>query len=183
MNNSLKLLLTTNAIFVFADNLFGPLYAVYLQHLNNSIAIVSGTWSIKLFTTTITNLVLAKLGDHVREHEYLLITGYFIRAVSWFAFAFASDLSHIIFIQVLLGIGEAVGSTGFDTIFAEHLDRSRHIHDYATWQSISNIVAAVATILGGLVVTTFGFTPLFYIMGLIAFICGIFTLLLPRKLF
>jgi len=78
-------------------------------------------------------------------------------------------------------LGEAVGSTGFDAIMAEHLDKSRHIRDYAVWKTTSNLLVALATLIGGFVVTAYGFSPMFIFMGIVAMGCAIFTYLLPRR--
>ena len=181
MNKSLKLLLATNSIFVLAGNLLGPLYAVYIGNLGGSIAVVSGTWSVMLLTTTIVNFGLIKYGDKIKEHEYLLIAGFIFRAISWIGFVFASNVVTIVLLQVIVGTGEAVGSTGFDALMAEHLDRSSHIRDYAVWKTISNLLAAFATLIGGLVVTQYGFSPMFAFMGMTALGCALFTYLLPRR--
>jgi len=181
MNKSLKLLLAINSIFVLAGNLLGPLYAVYIKGLGGSIAVVSGTWSIMLLTTTLANFALIRYGDKVREHEYFLILGFIFRVIAWIGFVYAGNLASIIALQIIIGLGEAVGSTGFDAIMAEHLDRSSHIRDYATWKTISNLLAALATFIGGFVVTIYGFSPMFWFMGAVALGCAVFTYLLPRK--
>lgn len=181
MNKSLRLLLSINSLFVLAGNLLGPLYAVYITGLGGSVAVVSGTWSIMLFTTTIVNLILIRYGDKVKEHEYYLIGGFIFRAIAWIGFAVSYSLTSVIVLQIVMGIGEAVGSTGFDAIMAEHLDKSSHIRDYAVWKTISNLIAATATMLGGFVVTWYGFTSMFYFMGGVAIFCAVFTYLLPRK--
>jgi len=181
MNKSLKLLLTINSIFVIAGNLLGPLYAVYIEGLGGSIAVVSATWSVMLLTTTLVNFALIRYGDRIKEHEYFLIAGFILRAVTWTGFIFASNIAGIIILQIILGLGEAVGSTGFDAIFAEHLDKSSHIRDYAVWKTVSNIIAALATLMGGFVVASYGFRPMFYFMAVIAIGCAIFTYFLPRR--
>lgn len=181
MNKSLKILLGVNSIFVLAGNLLGPLYAVFIEGLGGSIAVVSGTWSVMLLTITIVNFVLIRYGDRVREHEYFLIAGFVLRGVAWIGFVFAHNLSVLIILQIIIGLGEAVGSTGFDAIMAEHLDKASHIRDYAVWKTISNLLAAFATLLGGAVVTLYGFIPMFYFMGVVALSCGFFTYLLPRR--
>jgi len=181
MNKSLKLLLAINSIFVLAGNLLGPLYAVYIEGLGGSIAVVSGTWSVMLLTTTLVNFVLIRYGDRIKEHEYLLIAGFIFRAIAWIGFVYAGNIAAIISLQIVVGVGEAVGSTGFDAIFAEHLDLSSHIRDYAVWKTISNILASFATLIGGFVVTLYGFNPMFWFMGAIALGCAIFTYLLPRR--
>lgn len=181
MNKSLKLLLSINSIFVIASSLLGPLYAVYIEGIGGSIAVVSGTWSIMLLTTTLANFALIRYGDKVREHEYFLTAGFFLRAITWLGFIYAGSITSIIVLQIILGLGEAVGSTGFDAIMAEHLDKSNHIRDYAVWKTISSLLAAFATLIGGLVVTYYGFSPMFVFMAIVATGCGIFTYLLPRR--
>lgn len=73
-------------------------------------------------------------------------------------------------LQVLLGIGEALGTPAFDAIFAEHLDKDKHIADYADWKIVEKIMLAFATAIGGLIVTKFGFNCLFLTMSLITLI-------------
>ena len=180
MNKPLKLL-TINSVFVLAGNLLGPLYAVYIEGLGGSIAVVSGTWSVMLLTTTIVNFILIRYGDKVKQHEYFLIAGFIFRAIAWIGFAHALNITTIILLQIVIGLGEAVGSTGFDSIMAEHLDKSNHIRDYAIWRTISNVLASIATFTGGLVVTIYGFSPMFYFMGIVAIGSAIFTYLLPRR--
>ena len=181
MNKSLKLLLAINSIFVLAGNLLGPLYAVFIEGLGGSIAVVSGTWSIMLLTTTLVNFVLIRYGDRVRQHEYFLILGFLFRAIAWIGFVYASNILAIFILQIIIGLGEAVGSTGFDAIMAEHLDKSSHIRYYAVWKTISNLLAALATLIGGFVVTSYGFSPMFVFMGIVALACATFTYLLPRR--
>lgn len=181
MNKSLKILLSVNSIFVLAVNLLGPLYALYIERLGGSIAVVSGTWSVMLLTTTLVNFALIRYGDRIKEHEFFLIVGYILRAIAWIGFVFAHSLSAIILLQIIIGLGEAVGSTGFDAIMAEHLDKSSHIRDYAVWKTISSLLASFATLIGGVIVTFYGFGPMFYFMGTLALGCAIFVYLLPRK--
>lgn len=181
MNKSLKLLLIINSTFILAANLLGPLYALYIGRLGGSIALVSGTWSVMLLTTTLVNFALIRYGDRVREHEYFLIGGFIFRGIAWTGFAFVSSIQAVIVLQILIGIGEAIGATGFDTIFSEHLDKSRHVKDYATWLTVSNVIAAVATLIGGAVVTHYGFSPMFIAMAIVAMGCAIFTYHVPRN--
>lgn len=181
MNKHLKVLLIINSIFVLAGNLLGPLYAVYIESIGGSIAVVSGTWSVMLFTVTIVNLIMIKYGDRVKKHSLYLIAGFALRSAAWLGFVFAGSILSIVILQIIVGIGEAVGSTGFDAIFAEHLDKSGHIRDYAAWKTISNIIAAFSALIGGFIVTLHGFDPMFYFMSGIALICACLTYFLPRK--
>lgn len=181
MNRSLKLLLAINSVFVLAGNLLGPLYAIFIEQLGGGVVVASGTWGVMLLTTTLVNFLLIRYGDSIREHEYLLIGGFFLRSIAWLGFALHPNILAIVVLQTLIGAGEAVGSTGFDAIFAEHLDRNHHVRDYASWKTISNFLASIAVVVGGYIVTTFGFAPMFLAMSITAAFCGIITYLLPRR--
>lgn len=181
-NKALKTLFVFNGLFVLAGSLLGPLYAVYVERITKGIFPITLSWSIFLFSTTLFTILVAKIGDRVREKEYLLLAGYAIRAAVWFFYIFIQDFHILLMAQVLLGIGEAMGTPAFDAIFAEHLDAGKHINEYSDWKVVTNIVLAFGTLFGGLVVERFGFSPLFLMMSVLASISFIGILLKPRKL-
>lgn len=181
-NKSLKILFIFNGIFVFAGSLLGPLYALYVGTFDKNILSVSITWASFLAATFIFTIIVSKVGDKVKEKEYLLMAGFLVRAAAWFMFIFAGNVFHFVLLQVLLGLGEALGTPTFDAIFAEHLDGGKHIKEYADWKLIVNGTTAVGTIIGGLVVTTLGFNWLFAIMSGLATVSFLGVLIQPRKL-
>lgn len=181
-NKALETLFIFNGIFLLAGSLLGPLYAVFVQDINKGIASITLSWSIFLFSTTIFTMLVAKVGDKIKEKEYMLIAGYLIRAAVWLAYIFIHDFYVLLFAQFILGIGEALGTPAFDAIFAEHLDRGKHIFEYSEWKVVSNIILAVGTLLGGLIADRFGFKPLFLLMAILAMISCVGIWLKPRKL-
>ena len=182
INKALKTLFIFNGIFVFAASLLGPLYAVFVETIDTDIISVSLSWSVFLISTTIFILFVRKYGDLIKEKEYLLMGGYFIRAIVWFIFPSISTILSLVILQVLLGLGESLGTPAYDAIFAEHLDKDRHIEEYANWKLISNIVGAIAVMLGGFFVKIVGFSALFYVMGFLAVVSLIGVWVKPRKL-
>ena len=181
-NKSLKILFIYNGIFVFAGSLFGPLYAVYVGLLDKNILSISITWSAFLIATVIFTLIISKIGDRIKEKEYLLMAGFLVRAIAWFLFIFATNVIYLIFLQILLGLGEALGTPAFDAIFAEHLDRGKHIKEYSNWKLVLNGATGVGTIIGGLIATTLGFQWLFISMSILALVSFGGVLIQPRKL-
>ncbi len=180
INKSLKILFLFNGIFVFAAMLLGPLYAVYVETIDANILSISVTWSVFLVSATLFTLIVQRKGDGIKEKEYLMMAGFLIRGISWFLFIFAGSIWHLIIIQILIGLGEALGSPSFDAIFAEHLDKGMQIREYSTWKLIVNASNALAAILGGIIVYFFGFSFLFIIMSVLAIISFLGVLLQPR---
>jgi len=182
INKSLKILFLFNGVFVFASMLLGPLYAVYVESIDENILSISVTWAVFLISATFFTFIVSRRGDSVKEKEHLLMAGFLIRAISWFLFIFVGNIFHLILIQFFLGIGEALGSPSFDAIFAQHLDKGMQIKEYSSWKLIVNGATAVATIIGGLIVVTFGFNVLFIVMSFFALIAFFGVLIQPREI-
>lgn len=180
-NKALRTLYLYNGIFVFAGGMLGPLFALFVEEIDKSVFSVSLTWFVFLFSATIFMVFVEKYGDQVMEKEYLLMGGFLIRAIVWFLFPFIGTLFWLIVAQILLGLGEALGTPAYDVIFAEHLDKDRHVKEYTDWKLISNIVGSFAVLLGGILVKYTGFSILFFLMGMMALISFFGILWTPRK--
>jgi MFS family permease len=179
---ALKILFISNGIFVFASTLLGPLYAILAEQFDADILSISFAWFLYMLSTTLFSFVVSKLGDKVKEQEYLLVIGYAIRIISWILYIFTNNLYMFFAIQMLLGIGQAIGSPAFDAIFAIKLDKGFEINRYAKWQIIQNLSIAIASLIGGLIVNYLGFNILFMAMASLGIISIIIILIQPRKL-
>ncbi|MBX4198296.1 MFS transporter [Candidatus Parcubacteria bacterium] len=182
INKALRTLYFYNAIFVLAGSLFGPLYAVYIEKIGGNVFIISVSWALFLISSTLFTYVISKFGDTVREKEYLLMAGFLLRGVVWILYIFVGNLWFLMVLQVLLGLGEALGSPSFDSLVAKHLDKGRFVEEYADMKIIFNLSAGLAAIIGGALVAKFGFPTLFIIMAVLALICFFGILFKPRKL-
>lgn len=178
-NDALKYLFLTNALFTFGGSLLGPLYAVLVQHIKGDVLSISISWAVFLLSTTFCGLIVSRIGDRVKKKRSLLVAGYFIRSVVWFLYIFVTNMEELFILQVFLGIGESLGSPTFNTLFAEHLDKNKHLREYADWTVIGTIITALGTVAGGFIVEKYGFTILFAIMGTLAFLSAVIT---QRKL-
>ena len=180
VNKVLKVLFVYNGIFVLAGSLLGPLYALYVEKLEVGILPVSISWAAFLSATTIVSYLLSKNGDGIKHKRFLLAAGYLIRALSWFSMGLITQIEQLFILQILLGIGEGLGTPAFDAIFAEHLDKNKHIMDYSDWKIISNGVLVAGTLIGGYVVSRFGFQYVLFGMSTLALISFFGILLHPK---
>lgn len=181
-NKALKVLFFYNGIFVLAGSLLGPLYAVYVQKFQSGVLAISVSWSAFIISATFFIYLLSKIGDRFKEKEYFLLAGYLIRALAWFLFIFIGNIWSLVILQIFLGLGEALGTPTFEAIFAEHLDQGKFLAEYSNWKLITNIVLAIGTLAGGIIVAKFGFTPLFLAMSALSAVSFIGVLLKPRNL-
>jgi predicted MFS family arabinose efflux permease len=181
VNNSLKSLFTINAIFVFASQLLGPLFAVYVLDIDGGIMLVSLATSVQLFSSTLFLAIVSKWGIAIKEKEHLLAAGYILRALGWLGYIFVSTPVGLVLLQLVFGLGEALGTPSFNAIFAEHVNKEDDVSMYADYSVISNLVMSLGTLLGGFLVTVWGFNALFLIMSVMATISFLMVLALPKK--
>jgi DHA1 family bicyclomycin/chloramphenicol resistance-like MFS transporter len=182
INKALRTLWIYNGIFTLAGGMFAPLYAVYVLKITPNIFIVSISWATFLISATLFEFLISRIGDKVKEKEYLLMAGFFIRAVAWIMYIFVGNVFMLIFIQVLLGFGEGMGGPSFNSLVAEHLDQGRHVEEYADMGVLFNLSSALATIIGGAVAAQFGFPTLFIVMAVLALISFFGIYFKPRAL-
>ena len=60
MHKELKYLLLTNSFFLFASNLFAPLFALFIQKIDSAAFHVGGIWSTYIFGVGILTFILSR---------------------------------------------------------------------------------------------------------------------------
>jgi MFS family permease len=182
MNKALRIIILANTIFCFAGALFAPLYAIFVQQITSNIIHIGASLSVFCFTTALLTFILCRVGDRLKEKEFLLIVGFLIRAVAWIYYIFIRSVWQIYLIHLILAFGEAFGSPAFTALFSSHLDKGRHFKDWGYWISISLIISGIASFLGSVLVKNYGFKPLFAFMALLAIVSSLVIYLQPRKI-
>lgn len=182
LNRSLKILLAINLIFVFGASLLGPLYAVFIGKIGGNILTIGWAFSVYMITVGLVAFFSGKLGDIIKEKEYLLAIGFLIRGIGFFLYIFIGTIFHLLLLQFLLGIGEAIANPAFKAIYSLHLGRGRESSQWGIWDMSYSMIVGLAAIVGALIVNFFGFTILFYIMSSLSVLAFILLMIQPRKL-
>lgn len=170
MNNSLKILLISNGIFVFAGSLFVPLYALFTESIGANVLVSGFLYAIHFLSSTVVVFYLIRKKDQKLNVERMLEFNYIIRGIGWLLLGTFQNLYILFFVQIMIGISEAIGNASFNTMVSEHLDKNRHVRDWAMWDLLKNPLIALAAILSGLVVTFSSFQILFYLISFISFL-------------
>jgi len=165
-----------NSFFVFAINMFGPLYAVYVQKIDTTVLNVGGIWSFYIFGVGIFAYLVSRLESHIKYASYLLILGFLLRASGWLGYIFANEVWQLYAIQVFLALGEALGSPSYNQLFAEHVGKGSVAPEWGISMSINSIIMGIASFAGALIVYTYGFNALFAVMILLSFVSTILAL-------
>jgi MFS family permease len=172
-------LLASSLIANFADSLFGPLYAVYVQNIGGDILDVGNTMALYSIMTGILIILFGKLSDHGRKELYATM-GFALSAVGTLGYVIIATPLQLYFLQIVFAISTALLSAPFSALFAEHIEKSKAGLLWALEGGGSKIIFGIGLLLGTFITYRFGFVTVFVIVFLFQ-TCA--TLILARTLF
>lgn len=180
-NNAIRILLFTNGSVLLAGAMLGPIYALFVRNIGGDLLETSYAYGIFAFTAGVVTLFSGKAGDRIKENELIIVVGYILIGLGFLGYIFVNSIWALLFIQVLIGAGEAIYSPAFDAIYSKHLDGKRDGEEWGAWEAINYFTIATGAVSGGVLVTCFGFNTMFTMMATICFLSATYIFLLPRK--
>lgn len=182
MNKKEKILLVTSNMWIFADGMLGPLFAVYVQKIGGGdISEITWAWSVYLIATGIFSIFVGKISDFVSK-EKLMITGYALTSVFTFSYIFVSTPIELYMVQVGLGLALALCNSTWSALYSENAPKKKDGYVWGLADGESKILTGIAIVIGGYLVKYFSFSSLFVAMGSIQALATVYQLkLLSRK--
>ena len=121
-------------------------------------------WSYALF-----QIVSGWLVDRF-DVNWVMMVGFVLWSGATAATGLISGFGMLLGFRLLLGIGESVAYTCYAKILAERLDERQRGVANALIDAGSKCGPALGTLVGGLLVTRFGWRPFFIVVGLVGFL-------------
>jgi MFS family permease len=173
MNSRLRSLFIGNSFFIFGGSLLVPVYALFADDIGASIQMMGLLFAAKFVANAFADLAVMRMGDHMGRTVMVYQASMIIRALAWIYIGFEPSLISLLLVQVVTGLAEGFGTPAFSMLMANNLDKGKHMQQWAMWDLIKNPVIAVASIAGGYIVTQLGFSSMFFIMGGLALVGGL----------
>lgn len=182
MKRQLKLLLFSSALFMLAGGLFGPIYAIFVEEIGGDILTAGLAYSAFAIASGVLIFLISKWEDHVKHQEKLVVAGFVLSCIGFAGYLFIKRPLDLFLVQIIFGIGEAIGTPAFDGLYSRHLDKGKYVSEWGLWESLDYIVAGVAAVIGGFLAKIYGFKFLFIVMLILSFIGLIISLFLMREI-
>ena len=160
-----KILLIGGGLWYFGEGMFGPLLALFTERIGGDVLNITWAWATYLMFYGVLSIVIGYLSDTRFSKEKLMVIGYAVNAVFTFGYLFVDDPISLLLVQAGLGVAAALATPTWNALFDEW--SKEHVDGYA-WgisEGVASIVTAISIVVGGLVVTKYGFIALFTIMG------------------
>lgn len=181
-NQALRILLSTNAMILLSSAMLGPIYAIFVEKVGGDLMDASIAGSIFAFSAGITTLISGRYSDKIKENELIVVLGYSIMGVGFFLYSWVDSVIFLFIVQAIIGFGEAIYSPAFDAVYSKHLDGNRSGRQWGAWESTNYFTAGTGAVIGGTLVTFFGFHTLFILMTGLCFSSAFYIYHLKRNL-
>ena len=170
MNIKLRLLLFASVFGNFGSALFGPIYAFFVQEIGGNIIVASVSFAIYTLVFALLTTFMGRLEDTKFNREKMVFIGYLILSISNLLFIFVQKPLDLYLLQALMGIGVAIVAPAWEALYSLALDKGKESSEWSYWNASIGIAASVAALLGGVIVSYYGFKTLFIIMSAFHFI-------------
>lgn len=162
-----KILLIASSLWYFGEGLFGPLFAVFAERVGGDLLDITWAWAAYLMATGVFYIIVGRLFNHSPYKKHLMVLGYGLNAVLTFCYLFVHNTQQLFFLQIGLGIAEAISTPIWDALFAAHLDDKESTFHWSIANGHTHFVSGIAIAIGGLIANYISFDALFITMGII----------------
>lgn len=181
LNPALVLLLTAHSAILLAGAMLAPIYALYVDRIGGDLLDASLASAIFATAAGVATLVSARYSDRLRNPKLIVVLGYFIMGMGFFAMGLVNSVWQLLIVQAIIGLGEAVYTPAFDSLYTSHIERGKSARQWGAWESMYYFTTATGALLGGLLVTAFGFEVMFALMGVMCLGAATYVYLQPKK--
>ena len=168
-------------MILMAGAMLGPIYALFVEDIGGDLMDASIAGSIFALVAGITTLVSGRYSDKMRENELIVVLGYVIMGIGFLSYAWVASIVMLFVVQAIVGLGEAIYAPAFDAVYSKHLDGRKSGAQWGAWEAMNYFTTAVGAVVGGGIVTLFGFQVLFVVMAGLCFGSALYIYRLKRS--
>lgn len=179
VNLVIKTLIFSDLLVFSGFGLISPLFAVFIteQIQGGSLEVVGLASTIYLVSKSLGQIPVAEYIDRIkgeRDDYRLLIIGSIGYSLIPFLYLLVKTPAQLYLIQLAYGLMVALTFPSWMAIFSRHLDPHKEGLEWGIYYTITDLAGALAAATGGILAQSFGFKPLFVIVGLLSIAGSLF---------
>jgi MFS family permease len=175
-----RILLWGSNLWLFADGMLGPLFAVFSQKVGGNVLDISWAWAVYIGVTGVFVIIVGSVSDRVSK-EKLLVAGYALTAVFTFCYLLVSKPIHLLLVQAGLGLALGLSNPTWFALYDLHTHPEHKGFFWGLEDGMGKMITALSILIGGVIVRYGSFRMLFIIMGTIQALAALYQAQLLKK--
>ena len=186
VNRVVKFFVLSDLFFLGGWGLVNPIFAIFVvENIPNTSALTVGAlaftyWIVKSIVQMPVAVALDKR-EGEKDDFYTLLFALVLSGFAAICFALVKDVFWLFVVQILHGASQALYTPSWSAIFSRHLDKERYAFDWSLDNTTISMASAIAGLVGGVVVSFFGFKTAFLFASVLSFV-GAFILMFAPDL-
>lgn len=177
-----RFLLLSNYFNIFGYSLFTPLYGLFVLHIGGTAWHMSSVWAVYTVTMGITMLTLGRYSYTIADPRRIVISGYCALVIGALLFLWVSSVWQLYLVQIINAVAVGLMTPAWKALYAKGEDRGRELQEWALVDGGDQLLIAFAALLGGAIITLFGFPAIFIGMAFFEGIGALIAFRLPRTI-
>ena len=134
---------------------------------------ITFAWSVYLVFAGVLSILIGRYARNKISLEHWMLFGYALNTIGTFGYLFVYEPASLFIVQIVLGTASALATPTWDALYATHESKKKAGSEWGIADGGPQIVTGIAVVVGGFIVTFFGFTALFLTMGIIQIIATV----------
>ncbi|NCS32086.1 MFS transporter [bacterium] len=169
VNPIVRAFIISETFFWGGINFLGPVFAIFIANevSGGSIEAAGTAATVYLLSRMVFELIAARSLNGASDDKKFVfaVVGILIVSIAYFGFVFASNITWVLILQALSGLGFGIVSPAKYVLFSEHLDKGKESTEWGVYDAVSMGGMALTAMLGGYVAQEYGFNVLFVVAG------------------
>ncbi len=186
MNYIVRAFIISESFLWSGFNFISPLLSIFVvRHIQGgTLASAATAVSIYMISRVIFELTSGKImegrPDKIKIRATIL--GLLLVSFAFFSYHWASNLTWLFSIQILIGLGLGIASPPKYSLFSQHLDKNKSTNEWSIYDAVTFIGMSLAAALGGFLTQIYGFNILFKSASILVFLSTIPYIILYQDL-
>ncbi len=179
MNPVIRFMIMADVVWRGATGFLGPIFAIFIidriQGGNAAVAGIAAT--IYLFSKSFFQLPFASIIDRIhgeKDDYWFLIVGSVLSAIIPIFYLWVHTPDMLYLIQFVYGLASAAMFPSWSAIFTRHIDEHKEGIEWGAYFTLTDLSAAGAAAIGGILAVTSGFPTLIIVSVLLNLVSCLF---------
>jgi MFS family permease len=164
-----KYLLLASFIGSFAETMLTPIWTSITMRVGGGLLEAGIGYGLFSIATGAVILVVGRTRWFTQHLRASVFWGFLLSALADLAYVAAHQVWHVFIVQAAGGLAVGLMNPAWDTLFSEDMEEGEAASKWTLWSGGVSVAMGIAALVGGFVVSRFGFNALFYSMAAVHF--------------